>query len=1055
MRILSGKEDKKQFPIRNPQQTYKNTRSECTFMKKRLLSAALCLCMLLTLLPTVALADGGNEQMGYSAAILHDESGFYQDDELYDAGSYQLAASMETGGYSVSATNLKQHQNGQGTMGYWAGVAVTAPANATQMKVAMSTTAAPSLEDVTATALEERVFVDEEGTAYDGVAFYADTAKVTTLYCAVQWLDADGKVVTSTNETGTNEVYSFTVDFSGVTHYEETGVAQVGGRTYATLAEAVNAVTAENNVITLVGDVELSATGVASGNGAALLTIDKNLTIDGQGLYTIKGVDFTSEQTNIRLLNVVNGADVTLKNLTLDGSNSEEAQGARHGLNIWEAGTVTLEQVTIQNCDWYAVVNNGSELVVNGLTTTGNAWGINLDGGGSAIINDAAVAETSSIVYDNVTDSDAYLTVNGGSYQNIVIKAENSSETCTGNITLTGGTFNGITTEGEGTSNAEAVVSVTGGTYINTSGDGFVSVSGLLATGCDLDENGAVVPAEGSVASIGSVGYASLADALNAAVDGDTVVLLENADLSNTIDSGVTLTVNKDITLTIDAANLSTLIASQGKIRVNAGGVLAVGGTKMISGSDANISLAKGYIDVSIHASALMLEFTGATAEVPEGHRWTLSKSVGQTTIPINVIMDETTTLTVNSTGADGEDDGLRVANSAKLMNFGKIIVNGVMSISSTGEVYGDGTIEVASGGMLEVNMSKDTGYIGTLANDVSNSGTFIWNGDDGTKLSHTITLASGGKVYSQADVESKLSGSKRTLSDKTCNGTEYAYAWEYYVSSSSSSSGSSSYTVTVSSATNGKVTVSPTRAAKDDEVTITVTPDDGYVLDALTVKDASDKAIAIAESNGKYTFKMPGSAVTVSATFKAESSSLPFTDVDTGDWFYEAVQYAYENGMMNGVGNNLFAPSSNLTRGMIAQVLYNLEGTPAAGNGVFTDVAADQWYADAVNWAAANDIVGGYGNGKFGPEDDITREQMAQILYNYATFKGYDVSVQDDLSTFNDGAKTSDWALSAMKWAVGSGLLQGYNGNLNPTGTATRAEVAQILMNFCENIAK
>ena len=450
-----------------------------------------------------------------------------------------------------------------------------------------------------------------------------------------------------------------------------------------------------------------------------------------------------------------------------------------------------------------------------------------------------------------------------------------------------------------------------------------------------------------------------------------------------------------------------------------------------------------------------MLEFTGAMAEVPEGHRWTLSKSVGQTTIPINVTMDETTTLTVNSTGADGEDDGLQVANSANLMNFGKIIVNGVMSISSTGGVYGDGTIEVASGGVLEVNMSKDTGYIGTLANDMFNSGTFIWNGDDGPKLNHTITLTSGGKVYSQADVESKLSGSKRTLSDKTCNGTEYAYAWEYYVSSSSSSSGSSSYTVTVSSATNGKVTVSPTRAAKDDDVIITVIPDDGYVLDALTVKDASGKAIAIAESNGKYTFKMPGSAVTVSATFKAESSSLPFTDVDTGDWFYEAVQYAYENGMMNGVGNNLFAPSSNLTRGMIAQVLYNLEGTPAAGNGVFTDVVTDQWYADAVNWAAANDIVGGYGNGKFGPEDDITREQMAQILYNYATFKGYDISVQGDLSAFNDGAKTSDWALSAMKWAVGTGLLQGYNGNLNPTGTATRAEVAQILMNFCENIAK
>ena len=142
--------------------------------------------------------------------------------------------------------------------------------------------------------------------------------------------------------------------------------------------------------------------------------------------------------------------------------------------------------------------------------------------------------------------------------------------------------------------------------------------------------------------------------------------------------------------------------------------------------------------------------------------------------------------------------------------------------------------------------------------------------------------------------------------------------------------------------------------------------------------------------------------------------------------------------------------------RGMIAQVFYNLEGKPAvSGESPFGDVEAGQWYADAVNWAAANDIVEGYGNGKFGPKDDITREQMAQILYNYAVFKGYDVSTQGDLSAFNDGEKTSDWALTAMQWAVGTGLMQGYDGNLNPTGTATRAEVAQILINFHENIVK
>ena len=136
----------------------------------------------------------------------------------------------------------------------------------------------------------------------------------------------------------------------------------------------------------------------------------------------------------------------------------------------------------------------------------------------------------------------------------------------------------------------------------------------------------------------------------------------------------------------------------------------------------------------------------------------------------------------------------------------------------------------------------------------------------------------------------------------------------------------SSSYAITVSSSTNGSVTVSPTKASEGTTVTITVKADEGYVLNVLTVKDASGKVIDVTESSGKYTFKMPGSAVTVSATFKAEDSSLPFTDVDAGDWFYEAVQYVYENGMMNGVDNNLFAPGSNLTRGMIAQVLYNLE---------------------------------------------------------------------------------------------------------------------------------
>ena len=178
-----------------------------------------------------------------------------------------------------------------------------------------------------------------------------------------------------------------------------------------------------------------------------------------------------------------------------------------------------------------------------------------------------------------------------------------------------------------------------------------------------------------------------------------------------------------------------------------------------------------------------------------------------------------------------------------------------------------------------------------------------------------------------------------------------------------------------------------------------------------------------------------------------------PFTDVPEDAWYKEAVDYVYANGLMSGTSATTFAPNMLLSRAMIAQVAHNLEDNPAAAEqGVFTDVAADAWYADAVDWAAGEGIVSGYGNGEFGPEDNITREQMALILYGYAQYKGYDVSAGGELSSFTDGASTSGWAAEAVRWAVGSGLLSGKGGGvLDPQGTATRAEVASILMRFAQ----
>ena len=178
-----------------------------------------------------------------------------------------------------------------------------------------------------------------------------------------------------------------------------------------------------------------------------------------------------------------------------------------------------------------------------------------------------------------------------------------------------------------------------------------------------------------------------------------------------------------------------------------------------------------------------------------------------------------------------------------------------------------------------------------------------------------------------------------------------------------------------------------------------------------------------------------------------------PFTDVSEKDWFYGDVMFVYENGLMLGTSKTLFSPHGTATRGMMATILWRMEGSPAPkGKNSFTDVEAGKWYADAITWTAENGIFAGYGKDKFGPDDPITREQLAAIFYRYADYKGYDLTVKGNLDTFKDADKITDYAKTAMQWAVGSGLVKGKSGNLlDPQGTATRAEIAAMLHRFIE----
>ena len=266
-------------------------------------------------------------------------------------------------------------------------------------------------------------------------------------------------------------------------------------------------------------------------------------------------------------------------------------------------------------------------------------------------------------------------------------------------------------------------------------------------------------------------------------------------------------------------------------------------------------------------------------------------------------------------------------------------------------------------------------------------------------------------------------------------------------------------YAVTTPETPGGTVTVSPSRASSGRTVTITAAPDTGFALESLTVLDSRGNEIALTDKgDGKYTFTMPASRVTVEASFAP--APLPFEDVAPGAWYEEAVRYAYFHNIMEGMRETEFAPATALTRAMAAQILYNLEGQPDLSDEnlgyPYEDVDAQAWYGNAVYWARITGVATGYGDGTFQPTDSITRQEFAQMLYNYAKYKGYDLSAEGDLSTFPDANSIADWAEAAMSWANGNQLINGHDdGTIDAAGIGTRAQAASILMKFDQNLVE
>lgn len=272
-------------------------------------------------------------------------------------------------------------------------------------------------------------------------------------------------------------------------------------------------------------------------------------------------------------------------------------------------------------------------------------------------------------------------------------------------------------------------------------------------------------------------------------------------------------------------------------------------------------------------------------------------------------------------------------------------------------------------------------------------------------------------------------------------------------------------YTISVDGGSHGSVSIEAEPAGtnsyygiRNEYVYIDATPNTGYKVKSVTVVDKYNDSIKVYESStaNRYYFTMPDSNVTVNVEFTPRVMSNPFTDVRSTDWFYDAVNYVYSEGIMDGTSVYMFSPNNATSRGMLVTILWRLAGEPVVTGTSFSDVSSSAYYYYAVLWASKYGIVDGLGNNMFGPDQAITREQFAVILYRYAQHCGYSTSANSTLVGYADSNKISSYALTAMRWACGAGLFEGdERANLNPQGQTTRAAAAKLLMTFQENVAK
>ena len=516
-------------------------------------------------------------------------------------------------------------------------------------------------------------------------------------------------------------------------------------------------------------------------------------------------------------------------------------------------------------------------------------------------------------------------------------------------------------------------------------------------------------------------------DSFQIGADGESGGIVFNGN-SGTVYGNVTLQedleIGKDETLTIpDGSSLDTdgNLTNSGTIINNGTLTGEVGGSGTVTPKITTDSLPNGTVGESYTAT---LEATGNNIT------WSASG------LPAGLTLNSDGTITGTPTAEGTSTVTVKAENSAGSTSKDYTLNIKPATVSVTGVNLNKTSLPLTVGGTETL--------IATVKPDTATDKSVTWESSD----SDVATVEDG-------TVTAKGAG-EATITVKTVDGgytatcavtVEKPYTPPPYIPPT--------YAVTVPETTGGTVTVSPSRASSGRRVTITTQPAPGYELESLTVLDSRGSEIALTvQGDGKYTFTMPASRVTVQASFAPVP--LPFEDVPPGAWYEEAVRYAYTHGIMEGMSATTFVPGKSLTRAEAVQVLYNLEGQPTVSESTTFPDLVYEWYKPAIAWAESTGVVDGYEDGTFQPGDSITRQEFAQMLYNYAKYKGYDLSAEGDLSQFPDSGSVADWAEAAMSWANGNELINGHDdGTLDPAGTTTRVQAASILMRFDLNVAE